>query len=485
MAERDLELRQHASDEVKKHTEKVQGDPYRLDYHLMPPVGLLNDPNGFVQWKGTYHVFYQWMPFDTGHGAKFWGHYTTKDFVHYTHEKPALTPSDWFDKNGVYSGSAIVHNDQLYLFYTGNVKDDDGNRETYQCLAVSEDGLTFEKKGVVAELPEGYTAHFRDPKVWQHEDCFYMVIGAQSKDMQGKAVLFQSQDLLEWSFLGPITGSEENNLGEFGYMWECPDVFELDGTDVLIVSPQGLEEEGMHYSNTYQSGYFTGELDYENADFKHGDFRELDRGFEFYAPQTTVDEKGRRILIGWMGVPDQYEQAHPTIENQWIHCLTMPRQLSWNGKQIIQQPLEEMKEMRGPVLMHSSITIENDQKAVRGIGGKAVELSIDMETVGDQFALELFQYASLSYKDGILTLSRPHLEDKSKTEFRRVAVTSELQNLHLFIDHSTLEIFINGGEEVMTSRMYPQPEEDHILFTSLGTSTFSIEQWKLNGFIFN
>lgn len=482
MSDQDFELRQRAAEEIDQHKEIVEADPYRLSYHLMPPVGLLNDPNGLVQWGDTYHIFYQWMPFDTGHGAKFWGHYTTKDFVHYTHEKPALTPSDWFDKNGVYSGSAIVHEDKLYLFYTGNVKDEDGNRETYQCLAVSEDGINFDKKGVVAELPEGYTAHFRDPKVWKHNGLFYMVIGAQSEDEQGKAVLFRSDNLMDWIFLGPITGSREHGMEAFGYMWECPDVFDLDGKDVLMVSPQGLEEEGMKYANVYQSGYFTGSLDYERASFTHGDFTELDRGFEFYAPQTTVDERGRRIVIGWMGVPDQYEQSHPTADNHWIHCLTLPRELKRDKERILQQPLEELKEMRGPVMFYSSITIENDQKAIRGVQGKSIELSIDLETVGDQFSIELFQYAALSYKDGVLTLSRPHLEDKSKTEFRRVTLEHELKNIHMFIDHSTLEIFINNGEEVFTSRIYPQPEEEHILFTSLGSTTFSVEQWKLSGF---
>lgn len=482
MIRKDEELRQLVAEEIEKHQDKVVSDPYRLNYHLMPPVGLLNDPNGFIQWKGTYHMFYQWMPFDTGHGAKFWGHYTSEDFVHWNHEEIALTPSDWFDKNGVYSGSAIAHDGCLYLFYTGNVKDENGGRETYQCVAVSEDGIHFEKKGVVIELPDGYTPHFRDPKVWKKNDQWYMVIGAQSKEKQGKAVLFRSDNLIEWNFLGPITGSQEGSLGDFGFMWECPDLFELQGQDVLIISPQGLEEDGMNYANTYQSGYFVGSLDYKKPQFTHGSFRELDRGFEFYAPQTTIDEKGRRILVAWMGVPDQYEQAHPTIEQQWIHCLTIPRQLKWNGNQIIQEPLEELKEMRGPVLFHSSITIENDQKAVRGIGGKSIELNIDIEKIEDQLALELFQYASISYKDGIITLSRPHLEDQTKTEFRRVELPGELRSLRLFIDYSTLEVFVNGGEEVFTSRIYPHPDEEHILFTSLGESTFSLEQWTLGGF---
>ncbi|REJ09386.1 glycoside hydrolase family 32 protein [Halobacillus trueperi] len=482
MSKHDAELRKKVETEIQKHKQIVEADTYRQNFHHMPPVGLMNDPNGFIQWKGVYHLFYQWMPFETAHGAKYWGHYTSEDLVNWKHEAVALTPSDWYDKDGVYSGSAIVHDDQLHLFYTGNIEGEHEPEAEYQCLAVSQDGIHFEKKGVLIETPKGYTGHFRDPKVWKNGDQWYMVVGAQTEDKQGKAVLFRSEDLQNWEHIGPIAGSKEGKLGEFGYMWECPDLFELDGADVLMVCPQGLEADGMDYANTYQSGYFVGKWDETAETFQHGDFRELDRGFEFYAPQTTRDEKGRRLLVGWMGVPDQYEQAHPTVENGWVHCLTIPRELKWNGERIIQTPVPELAHMRGPVLMHSSITIENDQKAVRGVQGRSVELNLDFESLEDMFAIELFQYASLSYKDRVVTLSRPHLEDRSKTEFRRVKLDEGLRNLRLFIDQSSLEIFINGGEEVFTSRIYPQAEEEHILFTSLGSTTFSVEKWDLKGY---
>lgn len=482
MSERDLELKRLAEQEIEKYKETVETDPYRLNYHHMPSVGLMNDPNGLIQWRGVYHLFYQWMPFDTKHGAKFWGHYTSNDLVNWNHEKIAMAPSDSFDRDGVYSGSAISHEDQLYLFYTGNLEGENGPEQEYQCLAVSEDGVTFEKKGVLIETPTGYTAHFRDPKVWKKGDIWYMVVGAQSEDYQGKAVLFSSSDLYNWEHLGPIAGSKEGTNGNLGYMWECPDIFEIGGKDILMICPQGVDTDGMDYANTYQSGYFAGEMNEHNLQFSHGDFRELDRGFEFYAPQTTLDGKGRRILFGWMGVPDQYEQDHPTIEKQWVHCMTIPRELSWNGEKIIQYPVEELAAMRGPVLLHSSVTIENDQKAIRGVQGRSIELNIEVDQLDDMFAIELFQYASLSYKDQVLTLSRPHLKERSKTEFRRVVLGEGLRNLRLFIDHSSLEIFVNEGEEVFTSRIFPQPEEEHILFTSLGATTFSIEKWDLNGY---
>src|SRR5690606_39202751 len=174
------------------YKEVVASDPYRLHYHLMPPVGLLNDPNGFVFYQGKYHMFYQWNPFKTEHGAKFWGHYVSDDLVHWEEAPYALAPDSWFDKDGCYSGSAIVHDDKMFLFYTGNVKDEEGNRESYQCVAVSEDGFTFEKKGPVIQVPPGYTAHFRDPKVLYRDNQWYMVLGAQTEAEQGEVVLYAS-----------------------------------------------------------------------------------------------------------------------------------------------------------------------------------------------------------------------------------------------------------------------------------------------------
>jgi beta-fructofuranosidase len=377
VSERERQLIEQAYAEIDKHKETVESDYYRLKYHLMPPVGLMNDPNGFIHWNGTYHVFYQWMPFKTGHGAKFWGHYTSSDLVNWKHEQIALAPSEWFEKNGCYSGSAIDNDGVLTLFYTGNVKDDSGNRQTYQCMAVSENGVDFTKKGVVVELPSGYTAHFRDPKVWKKDDYWYMIVGAQSESLDGKAVLFRSKNLINWEHLGAIAGGNSKRLGNFGYMWECPDLFELEGKDVLIVCPQGLKAEGMLYNNVYQSGYFVGRLDYKTAEFVHGQFTELDRGFEFYAPQTTLDAKGRRLLIAWMGVPDQDEDKHPTIAYKWIHALTLPRELKLIDGKLYQNPVEELQQLRKDEVIYSDVTIANEEIALEGISGDVAELKIE------------------------------------------------------------------------------------------------------------
>ncbi|KGI61591.1 glycosyl hydrolase family 32 [Enterobacter sp. UCD-UG_FMILLET] len=292
---------------VMKGQPRALADSHYPQWHPAPVTGLMNDPNGFIWFAGRYHLFYQWNPLDCEHRFKCWGHWSSADLVHWQHEPLALMPDEEYDRNGCYSGSAVDNHGVLTLCYTGNVKFDDGSRTAWQCLAVEQPDGTFTKLGPVLALPEGYTGHVRDPKVWQHAGMWYMVLGAQDVQKRGKVLLFKSADLHAWASCGEIAGHGVNGLTDAGYMWECPDLFALDGTHVLISCPQGLAREPHRYLNTYPATWMSGAFDYENAAFDHGELHELDAGFEFYAPQTTVAEDGRRIMIGWMGVPDGEE----------------------------------------------------------------------------------------------------------------------------------------------------------------------------------
>lgn len=158
----------------------------RPKYHISPPHGFLNDPNGLAQFQGKYHAFYQWLPAVVPRGKKCWRHCVSDDLVHWTDEGCTLEPVEWYEKDGCYSGSGIVAGGRYYLFYTGNVRDEEGGRESYQCAAVSDDGRTFVKKGPVVHRPEAYTPHFRDPKVWEKDGRWWMLAGAQTRDLAGK-----------------------------------------------------------------------------------------------------------------------------------------------------------------------------------------------------------------------------------------------------------------------------------------------------------
>ena len=108
--------------ENREYREMVKADDSRLAYHLMPETGWLNDPNGLCQFQGLYHIYYQYTPFEPTGEIKLWGHYTTRDFIHYKQEEPVLFPDQDMAAHGVYSGSAYVEDKTIHYFYTGNVK---------------------------------------------------------------------------------------------------------------------------------------------------------------------------------------------------------------------------------------------------------------------------------------------------------------------------------------------------------------------------
>lgn len=452
--------------EVMSGQARASADPHRPAWHLAAPVGLLNDPNGFIQHNGRFHLFYQWNPLACAHGAKFWGHWSSVDLLHWRHEPVALVPCEEYESHGCYSGSAVSDDGTLTLVYTGNVKYPDGARTAFQCLARENAYGEFDKSGPVLALPPGYTGHVRDPKVWRHEGQWYMVLGAQDLRLQGKVLLLRSADLTCWEPVGEIAGSGLNGLGEFGYMWECPDLFALDDTDVLICCPQGLAAQSERYLNTFQAGYFTGKLDYQSGAFPHGEFTELDVGFEFYAPQTTLSDDGRRLLFGWMGIPDGDEFYQPTRQQGWIHTMTCPRELTLRNGKMVQQPARELQQLRGR------------EQEWQGAPQEAPHWDISQAELviqtGTPFIADLGGALSLQWDGERLTLSRRNLRSGER-EHRYWR--GDLRELRLLCDHSSVEIFINQGEAVMSSRYFPaQPAQIH--FT--GQESIALRYWPLS-----
>lgn len=463
---------------------KVNACPWRQSFHIQPNTGLLNDPNGLAFYNGYYHLFYQWFPLGPVHGLKYWYHVKSKDLVHWEDEGIGIAPGDFFDSHGAYSGSAIEQDENLYLMYTGNTRDENWQRHPYQCLAVMNEQGDIEKENlpVISTVPSGYTDHFRDPKVWKSEDGqYYTVIGAQRDNLTGTAVLYRSSNLKQWNFEGEL----ETELKNFGYMWECPDYFELGHQGIFVFSPQGLKPHGDEFRNIYQSGYILGKkLNLPNRNFVHGDFRELDRGFDFYAPQTTLGPDGRRILIGWMGLP---EIEYPTDPNGWAHCLTIPRELKVKNDKLIQQPIVEMKLLR-KVEKKITAFIENDVKSYPSMNGTTFELYCEMsdifaEECGIEFRANDTKKTVIKYHlaEQKVILDRSYSGTEVGTAYgtiRACQLNSKKISIHMFVDTSSVEIFINDGEEVFTARIFPESDCDQIrFFASKGSAMFNIKKW--------
>ena len=426
--------------------------------YVKPKDYWMNDPNGFIYYKGMYHLFYQCFPYGPRWGRMHWGHVVSKDLVNWEEQGIALFPSKTDDRSGCFSGSAIEEDGKMQLYYTGvnylteNPEDInlcvDEHFVSAQLMITSEDGIHFDnikdKKTVIPVIHNadiGDARHTRDPKVWKDGDIWYMVLGSTINDKQGKLLFFTSTDGEEWKFENSVT--REN----FGWMWECPDYFTLEGQEVLSVSPQGLTREEFRFQNIYQSGYFI----LKDGKPEEKDFREWDHGFDFYAPQTFQDGKGRRILIGWMGMPDADEEyVNPTAQSEgWQHCLTVPREVTYKNGMLYQYPVKELNGLR-----------ENGTS----ISGSSVELPVngpfdlDIQVKGDQGKVSLGENLFLEYQGGDVILTLSETAGAGRKVRKAHVPSGKVESLRILADTTAVEIYVNGGEVVFSTRYYPETQ---------------------------
>lgn len=441
-------------------------------YHVTPKKGYLNDPNGLVQFKGLYHAFYQWLEDVTPQGAKCWRHCISKDLVHWEDKGTALKPDMWYDKNGCYSGNAIVFNEKIYLFYTGNVRNENGNRETYQCLATSEDGITFTKHGPVVYLPEEYTAHFRDPKVWrdEEENLWWMIVGAQTSEKKGNVALFWSEDLYNWTYKGKLLPEKMN----WGYMCECPDMLHIEEKYILIVSRQEKKLENGIEKDSCHAIWMSGEFSKENGTFTpDNEGIRLDDGFDFYAPQSFIDEKKRILYMSWMGGGEyDYQMSQPSVKEGWLHSFTYPREFIFENNFLYQKPVKELKLLRDNEIK-KNIEDEEVSFEVKDYY-KEIDFILDKE---NDFISNILGSLKLSYNSSqnILNIKRLNWLTKEFDE-KELNIGEDLKICKIFIDNSSVEIFINEGKKVISMRTYF--ENDNIQIKTKGKLQLNLWSYK-------
>lgn len=429
----------------------------RQQYHLEPDKGLLNDPNGLSWFNGKYYVFFQWNPFEKNHSYKEWGLFTSKDLLQWDFEGSAVIPDQEYDRDGVYSGSGYVIGNQLCLFYTGNEKKD-GKRKSRQCLAMTKDGRQYEKKGVILNTPEGYTEHFRDPKVFQGKRSgYYMVVGGQQENGKGAIALCRSKNGETWDYRRMIAVSDQYQ------MIECPDLFELDGKMILLFNPQkrnNATDEPVFSFSAYKLEEFDEETGtFRDADLDHG-FGLMDAGFDFYAPQTFLSPDGRRILFAWMSrMDDEQEKLFSKTEPN-IHCMTLPRELALRGKSLCQKPIKELYGLLGP-----EITKAREDNQWRIQLDKRT-FFINIQRTGKEQNLQIIFYqgeAEIEYdpKEKQLIFSRRNWVDG--TVESKSAAIDEWNEIEAWSDNSSLEIFVNGGQTVFSARIFPTGRKPEII----------------------
>ena len=457
-------------------------------FHLTGGVGWINDPNGFAPYKGEYHLFFQYYPYDTQWGPMHWGHAKTKDFIRWEFLPAALAPDAQYDKDGCFSGGAATLPDGRHLLlYTGVEIRPEGELQT-QCAAIG-DGVNYEKyEGnpviTAADIPEGSsTRDFRDPKIWRENDMYYAVTVNRGKDGSGDVLLYESKDGFHWERTSILFSCGYR----FGSMWECPDFFHLDGRDVLIHSVMEMRARTLEYHNGNCKMYHIGHVDGEkhfHPEVSHA----MENGIDFYAPQTLEALDGRRIMIGWMQAWEGSKQKVPGMD--FMGQMTVPRELTIRDGRILQWPVRELDGYRKNKVEYKNVTIQ-EETALPGISGKVMDLILEVSPTGtpySRFTLNInkgegFQTSiTLFPQKGTILLDRtlsgfPHDVNHIRefpADFRDGAI-----RLRLLLDRYSAELFVGDGQQAASMVLYPPENADGITLRADAAVQVSIEKYDL------
>ena len=480
---------------------RAASDPDYPVFHVAPPVGRLNDPNGLLVDGGTYHVFYQFTPLHPHRKLVYWGHASSTDLARWEHHAPAVVPDSPYDANGAYSGNAIVlegaelsaapASAPYQLFFTGNLKDPvTGERTASQNLVTSRDLVTFTKwegNPLIPTHAPGYTAHYRDPQVFRDPDApgqFRMLLGVQRQDETGAALLYRSTDLLSWDLEGELTFPDAGGAFErFGYMWECPGIVRLtdeltgEDWDVLIWCPQGISPQAEGYENVFACTYTVGHLVGTELRDCDGTFHEVDRGFEFYAPQAFArrpSEPGAVTLVGWLGNAGEDDQ--PSVSTGgWVHALSVPRRLSLRGGRLVQRPVLELGEGASTSCLSGSVLTAGATPVPELSGSRSWQLRVEGPQAGGPaptWGVRIGTadcHVDVTIEDGSLVVDRS-TSRYTQHGARRVVTLPPgadpvLEVLH---DRSVTEIVSAGGETVFALRSFVTPGTSGVSLLSSG-----------------
>lgn len=416
--------------------------------HFKAPNCWINDPNGFIWYKGRYHLFYQCFPYSAHWGRMHWGHAVSKDLVNWEEKGIALFPSKTDDRSGCFSGSAIEYKDKMYIYYTGvNYTEEDPENinccindkfTAAQLMITSGDGMKFDnitdKKTVIPPIEDkkiGDKNHTRDPKVWRGKDAWYMVLGS-TVDKKGRLLFYKSSDLKTWQYLNYC---EKDG---FGWMWECPDFFEIDGKGVTIFSPMGFFNDGNGYDSV--TVCMLSSFDENTGKMELSENYQLfDYGIDLYAPQSTTDEDGNRVVIAWARMPE----AVITEKGEWCGMMCIPRIVDVKNNHVYIRPHTNVK--------NSFVTKLSAPKK----SGYMLKT-----TLKNGESINVGGYVIKRENDKITT-------DRSKVfntkgNYRLIAETPVINDgyeLEIYVDEHLVEVFINNGEYVISNVVYGLTEE--------------------------
>lgn len=458
------------------------------------------DPNGAIFWKGRYHLFYIFQsPRKTiNHGiVHCWGHASSKDLLHWDYHPTALRPSEGEPQTHIFSGCAFMDKKgRPVIIYHGVGQG--------TCIALPEDDDLIRWRNLPENpvIPEpkkigdpGWEIYnVFDPHAWMEGDHYYAILGGKVKphELHDTAYLFRSTDMVSWEYLRPFynpnphwTGEEEDCA--------CPDFFKLGNRWMLscISHPRGAR----YYLGRYENGTFVPE-EHHRMNWPGG---------PCFAPESLLDDKGRRILWAWV-------IDHLTVDGFIEYgVLTMPRVLSLdnNGNLLIEPP-EEFKSLRHNKHSHPPFNLSAGQeKILDGIAGDVMEIAIDVSVSSPgifglkvRMAHDAVEETIIRLDTGRRNLSidtsrstlNPDVFQKfpivaGKVNCRDIRIqeapfelkSGEPLRMRVFLDNSVMEVYANS-RQCLTQRIYPTRHDslNTAVFCSEGTVKInSVDKWEL------
>lgn len=447
----------------------------------MPPANWMNDPNGPIYINDEYHLFYQYNPNGDNWGSIHWGHAKSRDMVYWDHLPIALAPSLEKNEQHCFSGCTVVDdNGEPTIFYTSvGVGERNHTIGSEQWMAKgTSDLITWSKHrdNPIMTLDihgDVQVREWRDPFVWKEADTWYMVLSGSCQG-HGCVLIYRSSDLMQWEFLNILDQGKEG-------VWECPNFFALEDKYVLLYSPD-LE-------NDYRVRYKIGTLQ-DNFRFQSEFEGILDYGGRegYYAPTSFLDGQERRILLSWM--PETARGDFKGIKG-WSGVHTIPRVLSLRNNRLNIEPIPEMNILRENERSIGFQAVEGVFDT--GVKGKALEVKLITEQAEEPFCMKF--YRSPDGEEETVLWIDPKVEkvilDRSKSSLysgtHSSAIEGKLTNttqgqyrVHIFLDYSTIEVFINE-ETCLSARVYPKREDsmDVQIYSETKLLIHTLQAWNL------
>ncbi len=514
----------------KKDTEKSKTNPitsteksaeevlYRPNFHFTPKANWMNDPNGMFYLNDKYHLYFQYYPDGNVWGPMHWGHAISKDMITWEEQPIAIYPDDL---GLIFSGSAVVDKENtsgfgkdgivpIVAMYTyHNMDGEKAGEIDFQTQAIAyslDEGMTWTKYDKNPVISNPGIKDFRDPKViWDAKNNKWIMVLAAAN----KVMFYSSTNLKEWS----LESDFGQGFGQHNGMWECPDLFpvKIDGTNetkwVLIVSINPAAPNGgsgtQYFIGDFDGNKFTLDADF-STQLKEEKAIWLDYGRDNYAGVTwsNIPKKdGRKLFIGWMS---NWEYARDVPTETWRSAMTISRELklkkSENKYLLTSTPVSELSKYVSKTILKDTLTVHKQEMIASNNDVDLSRLSIELEMeeltkskytflfhnkFGDSLSFGLDNvekhYFVNRQKSGKVTFSDKFANTVSKAKKINPSNTLKIKAL---IDKTSIEVFYNDGETVMTEIFFPnQPYETLSILTSdekLIIKNIKIEEFKLN-----